>query len=290
VTPFQTILCAVDRSEYSRSTLQRAIDVGRLFHATVAVMTVMREGDDRYERSPDLDVDVDFDQALAQWHAGAEARAVAKLVAFVREAAGVTPARAIAVGGRVVPAILRVAQDVAADLIVVGMHGPPGGFARLILSPVTERVVGHATCPVLAVPRRLPPNTADFAVRTIVCGVDRSASSRLALEHACVIARCVGARVIVVHAVEGLEDEDPLAPQVQASYESLMPADMRLNHKIEVQTPVGAAHTELLRVASEASADLIVLGATGSRGSFGETVRHVLRDAGCDVMAVPSAR
>jgi nucleotide-binding universal stress UspA family protein len=68
-----------------------------------------------------------------------------------------------------------------------------------------------------------------------------------------------------------------------------MPADMRLNHKIEVQTPVGAARIELLRVASEAGADLIVLGATGWRGSFGTTVRHVLREAGCDVMAVPSA-
>jgi nucleotide-binding universal stress UspA family protein len=185
------------------------------------------------------------------------------------------------------------------------MHGPPSGFARLILSPVTERVVAKAACPVLAVPRRLPTEAAEFAVHTIVCGVDRPASSRQTLEHACVVAQLLDALLIVVHVIEDLEDEDPVvvtghsntpegrrevAPQVQASYEPLMPAGMRLNHKIEIQTPVGAAHTELLRVASQASAELIVLGATGWRGSFGKTVRHVLRDAGCDVMAVPSAR
>jgi nucleotide-binding universal stress UspA family protein len=301
VIPSQ-ILCAVDQSEYSRSTLQRAIDLGRLLHATVAVMTVIREVDDAYERPSDLDVDADLDQALGVWHARAEERAVAKLVAFVRETTGVTPGRAVAVRGRVVPAILRVARDVAADLIVLGMHGPPGGFARLMLSPVTERVVGRATCPVLAVPRRLPTKAADFAFRTIVCGVDRSASSRRALEHAWAVARHVDARVIVVHAIEDLDDEDvpiagysdalerqrDMASQVRASYEEAMPADMQRKHGVEVRTPVGTAHVELLRVANEAGADLLVIGVTGRRGSFGRTVRQVHREAKCDVLAVPA--
>jgi nucleotide-binding universal stress UspA family protein len=300
----QTILCAVDQSEYSRSTLQRAVDLGRALHATVAVMTVRTDGEDG-ESQRSLDPDVDFDESSARWDAGAEARAVAKLIAFVREAAGVTPARALAVRGRVVPAILRAAQDVAADLIVVGMHGPPGGFAGLILSPITERVVRKARCPVLAVPRRPPTRAADFSLRTIVCGVDRSASSRRALDDACVIAQHVDARVIVVHAIEDIEDEDSkitaghfntpecrrhIAPAVHASYEQVIPTDVRLKHHVEVQTPVGTAHAELLRVANEAGADLIVIGATGWRGALGKTVRHVLREAGCDVMAVPASR
>lgn len=293
-TPFQTILCAVDQSEYSRSTLQRAIDLGSVLDASVAVMTVMREGDDGDDqsgRSPALDVDVDFDQALGLWHAGAEERAVASLTAFVRATTGVTPPRAVAVRGRVVPAILRVAQDLAADLIVVGMHGPPAGFARLILSPVTERVAAKAACPVLAVPRRMRTESAEFALRTIVCGVDRSASSRRALECACAVARHVDARVIVVHAIEDLGDEErELASRVHASYEQVVPTDLRLKQDVEVQTPVGSAHAELLRVANEAGANLIVIGATGWRGSFGKTIRHVLRDAGCDVMAVPASR
>jgi nucleotide-binding universal stress UspA family protein len=304
MTPFQTILCAVDQSEYSRSTLQRAVDLGRALHATVAVMTVRTNGEEN-EWQGSLDPDVDFNEALAQRHAGAEEGAVAKLITFVREAAGVTPARAIAIRGRVVPAILRVAQDVAADLIVVGMHGPPGGFARLILSPATERVVDKAICPVLAVPRRPPTKAADFALRTIVCGVDRSASSRRALEYACVIAQHVDARVIVVHAIEDIGDEDPtitmghfntpecrreIAPAVHASYEQVMPTDMGLKHDVELQTPVGTAHAALVRVANETGADLIVIGATGWHGLFGKTVRHTLRDAGCDVMTVPASR
>jgi nucleotide-binding universal stress UspA family protein len=298
VIPLETILCAVDQSEYSRSTLQRAIDLGKALHAAVAVMTV-RTGAKENESQRSSDPDAIVDQAL-----GAEKdRAVARLAAFAREAAGVTPVRAIAARGRVVPAILRVAHDVAADLIVVGMHGPPGGFAGLLLSPITERLVGKATCPVLAVPRRAPSQAADVPLRTIVCGADRSASSRRALEFALVVAQQVGARVIVVHAIEDVADEDlsitaghfntpecrrEIASQVHASYEQMMPADIRLTDNVEVQTTVGAAHAELLRVAKEAGADLIVMGATGWRGSFGKTVRHVLREANCDVMAVPA--
>jgi len=302
MTPFQTILCAVDQSEYSRSTLQRALDLGRVFRATVAVMTVVREGDEKYKRSPDLDAGVDLDQALGLWHAGAEERAVARLLAFAQEATGATPARAIAVRGPVVPTILRVAKDLAAELLVVGMHGPPSGFTHLILSPVTERVIVKATCPVLAVPRRPPASPADFSVRTIVCGIDRSPSSRRALEHACVLARRLDARLIVVHAIEDLEDEDPsvttglrntpecrrnAAPAVRAWYEQAILAGVRRIQDVDLQTPVGAAHEELLRTAHEAGAGLIVIGTTGWRGSAGKTVRRVVRDAGCDVMTVP---
>jgi nucleotide-binding universal stress UspA family protein len=203
-----------------------------------------------------------------------------------------------------VPAILRAAQEVAADLLVVGMHGPPGGFAGLFLSPATERLVSKATCPVLAVPRRPPSKAADFALRTIVCGVDRSRASREALESALVIADRVGARVIVVHAIESIGDEDPtitaghfdtpkcrreIVPAVQASYETMLPSDMRLRSNVEVQAPVGTAHAELLRIANEAGADLIVIGTTGWRGSFGKTVRRLLREARCDVLAVPAS-
>jgi len=287
VISFQTILCAVDRSEYSRSTLQRAIDLGRVFHAAVTVMTVIREGDDEFERSPGMGADVDLDQAIGLWHEGAEERAVARLLAFARETTGAVPPRAIAVRGRIVPAILRTAQDVAADLVVVGLHGPPSGFTHLIVSPVTERIVAKAACAVLAVPRRLT-DAADLSVRTIVCGVDRSASSKRALAHACVLAQQLDARLIVVHATEDLEEEDSAAT-VQAWYEQAVLTSVRPTQDARIQTPVGTAHAELLRIANEAGADLIVIGATGRRGAFGTTIRHVLRDARCDVLAVPAS-
>jgi universal stress protein A len=46
--------------------------------------------------------------------------------------------------------ILRVAEEVEADLIVMGTHGRTG-LSRLLLGSAAEEVMRHATCPVLTV-------------------------------------------------------------------------------------------------------------------------------------------
>ncbi len=52
--------------------------------------------------------------------------------------------------GDVAGTICRVANDVAANVIVVGSHGRTG-LGRLFLGSVSEHVVRHAPCPVLVV-------------------------------------------------------------------------------------------------------------------------------------------
>jgi nucleotide-binding universal stress UspA family protein len=47
--------------------------------------------------------------------------------------------------------IVRRAQDTRADLIVVGTHGRTG-VVHALLGSIAERVVRHASCPVLTVP------------------------------------------------------------------------------------------------------------------------------------------
>jgi nucleotide-binding universal stress UspA family protein len=49
--------------------------------------------------------------------------------------------------------IVRHADELHADLIVLGTHGR-GGLAHAVLGSVTERVVHRASCPVLVVPDR----------------------------------------------------------------------------------------------------------------------------------------
>jgi nucleotide-binding universal stress UspA family protein len=56
----------------------------------------------------------------------------------------------------VVTAILRTANDLACDLIVLGTHGE-GGWARWLTGSITEQVVRRAPCPVLVVKARKPP-------------------------------------------------------------------------------------------------------------------------------------
>ena len=51
--------------------------------------------------------------------------------------------------------IPRVAQDVHADLIVMGTHGRTG-LGRLLMGSVAEQVMRHAACPVLTVRTPFP--------------------------------------------------------------------------------------------------------------------------------------
>jgi nucleotide-binding universal stress UspA family protein len=49
--------------------------------------------------------------------------------------------------------LVRHAQKVGADLVVVGTHGRTG-IQHVVLGSVAERVVQHSSCPVLVIPQR----------------------------------------------------------------------------------------------------------------------------------------
>jgi nucleotide-binding universal stress UspA family protein len=69
-----------------------------------------------------------------------------------RTAAALSPTRVdkrIAVGD-VAQTVVRIAEEIHADAIVVGSHGRTG-LERLFLGSVSEHVVRHAHCPVLVV-------------------------------------------------------------------------------------------------------------------------------------------
>jgi universal stress protein A len=51
-------------------------------------------------------------------------------------------------------AIVEIAQELGADMIVIGSHGRTG-LSRLLLGSVAEHVVRSATCPVLTVKTRV---------------------------------------------------------------------------------------------------------------------------------------
>ncbi|HEX4145467.1 MAG TPA: universal stress protein [Pirellulales bacterium] len=70
-------------------------------------------------------------------------------------------------------AILRLAEEEQADLIVMGSHGR-GWLGRLLMGSVAENVMRHATCPVLIVK---PPGTLphESASEPLACGIAESA-------------------------------------------------------------------------------------------------------------------
>ena len=141
------------------------------------------------------------------------------------------------------------------------------------------------------------------ALQRILCAVDFSACSQSALEQAVAIARCSGAKLVVVHAWQMPSPFDLVGPAYEASDETIEPPGLRLALQEFVLPVAGdtettitlvhgasARHAILLEVES-VSPDLLVIGSHG-RGGFdrlllGSTSYGLLRKAACPVLVVP---
>jgi universal stress protein A len=165
VTPmiqFRRVLCPVDFSETSRRALAYAAAVAGWYEAHLEVLHVA--------------------------HAPASSLHD-QLAGAVRETVGDAPPggreRHLRVeSGTPSHAILRRAVESGTDLIVMGTHGR-GGFNRLLLGSVAEKVLHGAPCPVLTVPPSatgIPP--ADALFRRIVCAMDYSPSAQESYRYA----------------------------------------------------------------------------------------------------------
>ena len=141
--PIRTILVAVDFSEPSDRALEAAIQLARSLGARLHVV-----------HSFELPIpavspyEVAIPVAYLEETRNAASERLAAAVAAAREAGVETGSQ---MGeGPAASAIVDAAQEVSADLIVVGTHGHTG-LKHLVLGSVAERTVRHAPCSVLTV-------------------------------------------------------------------------------------------------------------------------------------------
>jgi universal stress protein A len=141
------ILVPTDFSDPSEEALKTAIAFGQAFGATLDLVHVAVEV--AYPLPPPIDLaslPIDIGPALER-----AAEGLALEEARVREV-GVACESATLVG-RADQEIVERARATAADLIIMGTHGR-SGLAHAILGSSTTRVVQHAACPILIVPKR----------------------------------------------------------------------------------------------------------------------------------------
>jgi nucleotide-binding universal stress UspA family protein len=295
------ILCPIDFSDFSRRALDHAIAIARWYGSSITVLHVFSPmpvpafgpGPARFE--PIVLTEVDREQLLAQTRefVAAESGSGIATDAVVRE-------------GNTAVEILAQTTDMNADLLVIGTHGR-SGFERLVLGSVAEKVLRKAQCPVLTVPRRLPDAVPAGPVlfKQIVCAVDFSECSMHALTYALSLAQeadgCL--TVVYVSAPElvgqiGIGEEHVSLAAFQRQYEEearqlldqAVPQTAKAYCKTESIIRRGRPWREIVHVASERQAELIVMGVRG-RGAadllfFGSTAHHVVRQAGCPVLTL----
>jgi nucleotide-binding universal stress UspA family protein len=287
----KTILCPVDRSDISDRAVAYATALARQYVARLSVLEVID-----WRLPPVAGSAVELPEMPPEVQADALGHLNA-ITAPAREA-GVPTEVGIDVGP-VVKRILERASDVHADLIVVGTHGR-GGFDRLALGSVAEKVLRKADVTVLTVPPGAVPPATERLFRTVLCAVDLSAASATVVDVAADLARRYGGQLIVVHVVPWPFDDAPGAAALELKRSLDTSAHSELTRLVarEPAPPVavstlvltGGSKDAILACARDRHADLIVLGVSGhgaiDRVLLGSTAHGVVRHSACPVLTV----
>ena len=190
--------------------------------------------------------------------------------------------------------ILLHAMAQAPDLIVLGSHEPVG-LARFRFQSIADRVVTGASCPVLLVPAAMKGVTPVF--RSIVCAIDLSSRSSTMMASLARAASDAG-RLAFLYVLRGRRPFRRVV--VAASSAKALDASQQLHSLVDAQysgsdvlvsVSSNSVHEEILRVARERDADLIVLGATRHSGLrrwfLGSTALRVSRRSVLPVLVLP---
>lgn len=142
---FKHILVPVDGSATSMQAVTKAAELAKAFGSEVTAVYVL----DPY---PFTGVGADFAYGQAQYLSAATAEANKALedVQKTMADAGVAVKTLVGEGHAVHEGIVRVGENVGADLIIMGSHGRRG-LEKLVLGSVAQRVLQTAHVPVLVV-------------------------------------------------------------------------------------------------------------------------------------------
>lgn len=295
MSAFRRVLLPTDFSEFGRVALEHAVVMAKFFGSEVVAIHVLDHPPNPLLPDPP----------------GAHRRtpreiAEHNLARFIEPAsASRVAARFEVLEGDPVKQILERAATLPADILVIATHGH-GGFERLVLGSVTEKILRKATCPVLTV-----PNPPDRAVRTpgmlfssVLCPVDFTETSGRALALAADFVEQTKSHLTVLHVLENLPEEDPRAlmhfniPEYRSFLElearekmkSLVSGEIRARVPVETRIVGGKAWVETLKVAREVEAGLIVMGVQGRTpfdlALFGSTANQLSRKAPCPVLTL----
>jgi nucleotide-binding universal stress UspA family protein len=293
------ILCPVDFSEFSEHALKYAAAMAAWYDARLHVLHVM----------PTLPPSAT--SPLAETGRQLTERNLRQFVDRVRTANLEIDAE-IVESADPVASILACADAIDADLIVTGSHGR-SGVKRALLGSVVESLLHRARRPIMAVPSHIDPVNLNHAIklREVVCAVDFSVPSLAALAYALSLAEESDSQLTLLHVLETPPElAHPPAPPdyainvdaVRAEAEAdalnrlrkLVPEHARDYCTIETAVLEGGVSRQVLLLAANRHADLIVLGVHGRNALdlavFGSNSKDVIRHAVCPVLIIPAGK
>ncbi|MFB6134258.1 MAG: universal stress protein [Halanaeroarchaeum sp.] len=287
---YETILVPVDGSDCSLRAAEEARTIAEAYDAAVELLSV---------------VDV-RSYGLSTPEAGMPTAAVEEALVEHAEDA-LDDAEAVLEGRSVesevrhgvpVEAVVEYAEEVAADLVVMGTHGHTG-MERIALGSVAEGVLREAPAPVVTVREDVERERYD----RILVPTDGSEHAEAAFDHAVDVADRFDAdlRVLVVVDPEeiggwfnagGLSEEFVERHEEKARENARRLLGRAEDAGVDAETTVleGAPHEEIVAYAEDEAVDLIAMGTHGRSGVarvlLGSVTESVVRNAACPVLSV----
>lgn len=287
----RTIVAGIGQSEQVDPHLRPAVRIAEAHGATLYVVHAYRLPDPLLYTYPEAAVV--SPETLQAAHDATQAR----LEGQVAKVKGAGRVEVRAVAGPADAAIVDVAEEVDADLVMVGAT-ERGTLSRTVLGTTAGRVLRASPAPVL-VNRRpdsklirrvlLTTDLSDFSAQTLRLGVEMvralatgdEVEMRTLLVVGDDLATPPAARLSVLQRIE--------AEGLRPFLERAAPAQVDTQARVRL----GDAAREILVEAGEWGADMVVVGSHGrggvSRFLIGSVAESVVRHALCDVLVVPAA-
>lgn len=289
----QRILCPVDFSEFSAKAYEYACSLASHYNARLSLMHVIEPLAITY---PYFTYPDTLDQIYSDMGANAREH-LAKLI-NEHPINGVRPEPMVK-NGPVAYSILALGEAQAADLIVMGTHGRQG-LEHAAMGSVTEKVMRTARCPVLAVRKPahdfVHPEKGQDPVRLkkILFCTDFSDDAQRSLTYAFYLALEYQSELTLLHVLEHLPESANLEKETASVMHQLQQPIPNTTGKfcdVKPVVRVGKPYEQIVQLAHEIKADLIVMGVRGRNALdlvlFGSTTQRVLQLGSCPVLVVP---
>lgn len=267
INNLEKILLATDGSEFSSGAISEAIDLAGKCSSKLMAIAVVEANAEYASMAPDM---VEKEEARA----GVDL----ELVKTRAAGDGVDCETAVHTGDSAWQIVVDEARKNKAELIIMGRRGRTG-MSRVAMGSVTAKVIGHAPCDVLVVPR---DGADDY--RKILVATDGSAHGEAAAAEAIKMAKKTDGSLIAL-SVASSETETEEAEQAVLKVKQMAES---AGIACETQVSSGKNYIEIVEKAKEIDASLIVLGCHGRTGLgrllMGSVTERVIGHASCAVL------
>lgn len=207
--------------------------------------------------------------------------------------------------------IANAVRDYDIDLVTVVTHGRRG-LSRALWGSTAEEIIAEAPCPVLTI---RPPQhdfvehrgqQTEIGLNRILLATNFRPSSIAATQVARELAAATNAELHAVYVIgDYFEQISVMFPEGGRSALSRMRAEVKDrmqtfagegDDNVSTHIAEGRPYAEIVRLAAETEADLIVIGTSvhaslfGGAPALGSEIERVVRNAPCPVLCVPSGR